>query len=385
MKKDFVKKIFICLVAFVASFFCATPLFKLDVFALTNISNFNNDNDMLVWEDDGENIVDITYPDGSHLVTPLNASMGSSNNGQIQILFQPDTKDNYLGTISYEPADILNLGFEITFYLPRYVDGAYETTFTRPVTLRFGSSYGSYGVLGSNLTYMGVRSTTYEPSSGNYFSFLLWNLKSYNNTTVYSGEYDQYDYTSVQYLAYVLQTLKYLQANNSSGFNSNANFWVYGQFRGDAFANVDTEEFLLIKNTVQNIVSEGNSEIKAELDVILSQQQETQELIDELVQLQDDMLHYGEGSFDEMGNEMDSIVGDINNSNDIIGNVDRVEPDDAESAVDDVINDILSNEQASSVLNKIMSLLTSIGVVNTLILISLATGLIKYIFFGRGA
>ena len=109
MKKDFVKKIFICLVAFVVSFFCATPLFNSGAFALTNISNFNNDNDILVFEDDADNLVDITYPDGSHFYTKLNVAIRNGNSGQLEITFQPDNNTNYLGTIDYGPEDILNL------------------------------------------------------------------------------------------------------------------------------------------------------------------------------------------------------------------------------------------------------------------------------------
>lgn len=393
MKKDFVKKIFICLVAFVVSFFCATPLFNSNVFALTNIQNFeydpvfNNHEMPDGWTGkNGQELVILTNPDDTKFITKANSVLNTGNHRQLLNTFQPDEFNSYLGQVSYSSSDILALDYIVSVELPRCnSDGTYDFNTSNYFTFRFGTSDDciiydlngtNRGKLGVNFSFGSINSSTYNPSNGNYFGIMIYNLEYYSNPyyVTYFGDsigstfYDVFKNNStIEGIFYFAQTVNYLYNNNlmDDWIALHPNYiWQFGIYFGDTFNQYNTPNQQITNNVIGNIGNDINNNLNNQFN---------------------ELENMGSGSFDGLESELGDLSDSINNSNNIINDVDRPSVDSVDNAVS-ILDTVLDNTSDSfGFMSDIMSIFFDNVYVSSIMLLSLSAGLLKYIFFGRGA
>lgn len=185
---------------------------------------------------------------------------------------------------------------------------------------------------------------------------------AYNHSTYFLTDVPS-NYVSNVDIEAVAQALAWLRNNNASYFNGGANvssyvydWYVFTQYGGQEI------ELKRLEENIKQYIQESNNEVKA--------------LIEEI-------MHQGEGEFDELDKEIGDITTDIDNSNEIIGSVDKPNVDDIGSSIDSIISDALNDAIGFLALQRIGDLIFKQNFFLGIITLSLAVGLIKYIFFGK--
>lgn len=242
-------------------------------------------------------------------------------------------------------------GFTISFYLPQYNSSAnnYTTTYEW-VPLTIGGNYGT--------NYSNLFLTQYKPSVG---------VKAYNWTSS--------DYTFHHF------AFEWSDDNINETFNG-----AYS-----AYSNADRFRYLC--QTLDRLLG-FDASIKVKTSVafdinyfpdVLSYAEKAQlEKLDNISGDLDELLNSGSGQFDDTKDQMQdaSDKAELGNQ-DIQNNAPKPDINDTVNDTSDVIDEALSGES----FDKISDLLSAIfanTLISTILLISVAVGAVKYIFFGKG-
>lgn len=241
-------------------------------------------------------------------------------------------------------------GHTVSLYLPQW-NGSYYDTAYEWVPLTIGGNYGT--------NYSNLFLTQYKPSNGlqaynwtssdyTYHHFTFDTSFAQFSPPVYSGPYS--NYSGIDLLTYVAQTLTL-----RLGYDSNI------QARTSVAFNI---------NYFPDVLSYAE---KAQL-----------EKLDNISGDLDELLNVGSGQFDDTKDQMQDASDKAEQGNqDIQNNAPKPDINDTVGDTSDVIDGALSGES----FDKISDLLSAIfanTLISTILLISVAVGAVKYIFFGKG-
>lgn len=240
----------------------------------------------------------------------------------------------------------------VSFYLPvrNSSDASYSDVYEW-VTLIIGGNYGgSYTDLFLTTATSPAGVWDYWTSSSYLYHHFRIDTRyiDFSDGFIYTGSYTQY--SGVQLLTYVAQTLE-----SEIGYNPNI---------------LARTSFALDINYFPDALSFAEREQLLKLDQI------TGDL--------DELLNGGSGQFDDTKDQMQDASDKAEQGNqDIQDNAPKPDINDTVNDTSDVIDGALSGES----FDKISDLLSAIfanTLISTILLISVAVGAVKYIFFGKG-
>lgn len=372
------QKIYILFCAFLVAFMVICQ--PISAYCATNIDNWRKDVSDYRWAYPHETALTIYMPDGSTVDFDLQVEI---HGGGLQLYYRPNNATTYLGDISFNSLDLMALQPSIILNLPvaKYdsngklyydlshwesaswiVNNPYNKDNATTNTFLFGTSWDSFG---------GCQTRPYDNSTTDlskcYSSFMVKNITSYvhPNGIVFTGTYEDVfnNYSPYDYICYTLQTLRYLLENMTVSEILSHDVFKIQKIYADGFSHLNTEEYKLYQETLKNAIDKGTEDIENKLD---------------------DMNNMGDGQFDNTKNEVNDLTNNIDKNQAILDKVDRVDPDIAGDDLNAIIDNILSDQESVNAFNSILRLFTTNTWFISFMSIAVCTGVIKYIFFGKG-
>lgn len=242
-------------------------------------------------------------------------------------------------------------GVTVSFNLPRRITyGGEYSSDTELVTLTIGGSYGEFSDLFLTSTnYQGLVINNWTSTDNTYHHFRIdTRYIGFDGYNSFIGSYTNYSGTDL--ILYFCQTLE-----NCVGYTDTISVRTSFAYDIDYFPNAlsyaDREQLLKL------------DQISGDLDELLSA---------------------GDGQFDNMHDQMQDTSDKADQANqDIQNNAPKPDINDTVNDTSDVIDEALSGE-AFDKLSDLLSAIFANTLISTILLISVAVGAVKYIFFGKG-